>query len=207
MLCFIAQLYLTLCDPIDSHRGSRLPLWEVDLCDPIDPIEIADQTPLSIGILQARILEWVAMPSSRGSSQSRDWTHFSGIAGGFFTLSLQGSPRIMEWVAYPFSRGSSRSRNWTTVSCIAGRFITSWAICEAPRMATGSEIEGRGFKSKLLKLWIQTFPTTLHWNSFITTVVFFLCCCCCCFSFFPGPKPLINKASTVCKIIRNFLPG
>ena len=29
------------------------------------------------GILQARILEWIAMPSSRGSSQPRDWTHIS----------------------------------------------------------------------------------------------------------------------------------
>ena len=37
------------------------------------------------GILQARILEWVAMPSSRGSSQPRDWTQVSYIAGGFFT--------------------------------------------------------------------------------------------------------------------------
>ena len=147
------------------------------------------------------------MPSSRGSSQPRDWAQFFCIAAGFFTLSPQGSPRTMEWVAYLFSRGSSWSRNWTGVSCIAGGFITSWATWEAPRMATGSEIEGRGFKSKLLKLWIQTFPTTLHWNSFITTVVFFLCCCCCWFSFFPGPKTLINKASAVCKIIRNFLPG
>ena len=33
----------------------------------------------------ARILEWVAMPCSRGSSQPRDWTHVSHIAGGFFT--------------------------------------------------------------------------------------------------------------------------
>ena len=31
------------------------------------------QTPLSMGILQARILEWVTMPSSSGSSQPRDW--------------------------------------------------------------------------------------------------------------------------------------
>ena len=36
-------------------------------------------------ILQARILEWVAVPFSRGSSQSRDRTHVSHIAGGFFT--------------------------------------------------------------------------------------------------------------------------
>ena len=37
------------------------------------------------GILQARILEWVAFPFSRGSSQPRDRTQVSCIAGGFFT--------------------------------------------------------------------------------------------------------------------------
>ena len=40
------------------------------------------------GIFLARILEWVAMPSSRGCSQPRDRTHVSrvlGTAGGFFT--------------------------------------------------------------------------------------------------------------------------
>ena len=40
------------------------------------------------GILQARTVEWVAMPSSRGSSQPRDQTsisHLPALAGGFFT--------------------------------------------------------------------------------------------------------------------------
>ena len=37
------------------------------------------------GILQARILEWLAFPFSRGSSQPRDQTQVSHIAGGFFT--------------------------------------------------------------------------------------------------------------------------
>ena len=46
----LLQLYLTLCDPMHcSLSGSSVH-----------------------GILQARILEWVAMPSSRGSSQFRD---------------------------------------------------------------------------------------------------------------------------------------
>ena len=36
-------------------------------------------------ILQARVLEWVAMASSWGSSQPRDQTQVSHIAGGFFT--------------------------------------------------------------------------------------------------------------------------
>ena len=47
--------------------------------------KVALQSPLSTGILQARLLEWVAMLSSRGSSQPRDRTQISRIAGGFFT--------------------------------------------------------------------------------------------------------------------------
>ena len=38
------------------------------------------------GILQARILEWVAMPSSRGSSQPRDQTQVPPVTGRFFTV-------------------------------------------------------------------------------------------------------------------------
>ena len=37
------------------------------------------------GILQARILEWAAIPFSRRSSQPRDQTQVSPIVGGFFT--------------------------------------------------------------------------------------------------------------------------
>ena len=37
------------------------------------------------GILQVRILEWVAFPFSGGSSQPRDWTQVSHTAGRFFT--------------------------------------------------------------------------------------------------------------------------
>ena len=60
------QLCLTLCDPMDCSP-------------PNSPVH---------GILQARILEWIAIPSSRVSSWLRDWTHISWvscIAGGFFT--------------------------------------------------------------------------------------------------------------------------
>ena len=61
------QLYLTLCDPLDhSLPGSSVH-----------------------GILQARILEWVVMPSSRGSSWPRGWTCISCITGGFFTHLFQ----------------------------------------------------------------------------------------------------------------------
>ena len=47
------------------------------LCDPVAYI--------LRGILQARILEWAAIPFSRGSSQPRDQTQVSHIAGRFFT--------------------------------------------------------------------------------------------------------------------------
>ena len=52
----------------------------------VTPWGVAYQAPLSMGILQARILEWVTMPSSRGSSQPRDRTQASCIAGRFFTV-------------------------------------------------------------------------------------------------------------------------
>ena len=48
------------------------------------PCDLMDSTVR--GNLQARILEWVAFSFSRRSSQPRDWTQVSCIAGGFFTI-------------------------------------------------------------------------------------------------------------------------
>ena len=76
------------------------------------------------GILQARILEWVAFPFSKGSSQPRDLTqglpHYGQIP---YQLSHKGSPRTLEWVAYPFSSGSSWPRNWTGVVKMVNFYI------------------------------------------------------------------------------------
>ena len=83
LLCLVARSCPTLCDPMDCS----LPVFSVH------------------GFLQARILEWIAISSSRGSSQPRDRTQvFSPFQAD---LSHQGSPRILEWLAYPFFRGSS----------------------------------------------------------------------------------------------------
>ena len=49
--------------------------------------------PLSIGFLQARILEWIAMPSSRRSSQTRDQTQVSCTAGDSLTSEPPGKPK------------------------------------------------------------------------------------------------------------------
>ena len=65
------------------------------------------QVPLSMGILQGRLLEWVAMPSSRGSSQPRDGSQVSCAAGRlFYHLSYQGSPPrseclLISWLKSP----------------------------------------------------------------------------------------------------------
>ena len=62
----VAQSCLTLCDPMNcSPPGSS-----------------------AHGILQARILEWVPIPFSRGSSWPRDWAWLSHVAGWFFTEPL-----------------------------------------------------------------------------------------------------------------------
>ena len=52
----------------------------------VTPWTVACQALLSMEILQERIIEWVAMLSSRGSSQPRDQTQVTSIASGFFTV-------------------------------------------------------------------------------------------------------------------------
>ena len=87
---------------------------------------VACQAPLSMGILQTRILEWVAMPFSRGSSQPRS----PSLQADSLSSEPPGKPKLLEWVAYPFSRGTSWPKNQTRVSCFAGGFFTSWATRE-----------------------------------------------------------------------------
>ena len=78
-----------------------LPLIDTDtLCDPMD------SSPPSSSVhrvLQARILEWVAIPFSRGYSHPRGWIWVSCITGRFFTILYyhQGSP----YFQYPFQSG------------------------------------------------------------------------------------------------------
>ena len=59
------------------------------------------------------ILEWVAVPFSRGSSQPRDRTQAPPSQADSLPLSHQGSPRIQKWVSCPFSSKSSQPRNQT----------------------------------------------------------------------------------------------
>ena len=83
--CLVIKLCLTLCDPVD---------WSLPGCS-------------VHGISQARILEWVAIFLSRGSSQPRDQTQVSCTAGGFFTVwasrEAQGSHLINSCSSSPLN--------------------------------------------------------------------------------------------------------
>ena len=85
----LLRIFHTIASCISIH------LWKVKvaqscltLCDFMDYIVH--------GSLQARILEWVAFPFTRGSSQPRDRTQVSHIAGGFLTSCHKVSPTILE---------------------------------------------------------------------------------------------------------------
>ena len=73
----LLQLYPTLCDPMNhSPPGSSVH-----------------------GIFQAKILKWIATSFSRGSSQPRDQTQLSFIAGRFFTIwDMREGPNIKKWI-------------------------------------------------------------------------------------------------------------
>ena len=81
----VAQLCLTLCDPMDCTQ-------------PASSVH---------GIFQARILAWVAVPFSRGSSQPRYWTQVSHIAHGFFTIwtTREAHINLLVSVYYLWTRG------------------------------------------------------------------------------------------------------
>ena len=78
------ELWITKKKKVKGNSGAAYLLSHVQLF--ATPQTVACQAPLSMRILQARILEWVAMPSFRGSSQPRDWIQVSHIVGGFFTV-------------------------------------------------------------------------------------------------------------------------
>ena len=55
-----------------------------------------------LGILQARILEWVTNPFSRGYSRPRNWTQVSCISGKFFTTEPPGESSI-KYIIYMYN--------------------------------------------------------------------------------------------------------
>ena len=138
--------------PLGNHRFCFLHLlliWYLTLCDRMDRHSLPGSSVHSI--FQARILKWVAMPSSRGFPtkgskpwlfhwQSEKWKWSRSVVSNSLRphdcsltgLSIHGifQARVLEWVAISFSRRSSQPRDWTQVSPIVGRRFTPWATRE-----------------------------------------------------------------------------
>ena len=85
------------------------------------------------GILQARILEGVAVSLSRGvfptQGSNPGLLHHIWI---LYQLRHKVSPRTLEWVAYPFSKWLFLTQDSNQGLCIASGFFTNWFIREAP---------------------------------------------------------------------------
>ena len=97
----VVQLCLTLCNPMDCSP----PGFSVH------------------GILQARILEWIAIPFSR-TSQPRDWTLVSSITGRFVTIwSIGKSYFIFSISLFPLLQCSNKA-NWSKEKFLASNTHT-----------------------------------------------------------------------------------
>ena len=123
------------------------------------------------GILQARILEWVVMPSSKGSSQSRDQTQVSHIAGGFFT-SWATREAQEYWSGWPApSPGDLPNPGIEPRSpSIAGRLFPSWATREAMVIKLAVLVEGTDAQINRTKQKTQKETHTNVSRWFLTNV-------------------------------------
>ena len=107
------------------------------LCDPMD----CSPPGFSVnGILPARILEWVTIFSSRGSSQSRDWTHVSRISctvGGFFTAEPPGKPHNVILLSFKRDGNSDMCYNMNELLGHSAQWkkpVTKRQYCRIPLM-------------------------------------------------------------------------
>ena len=116
-VCLVAQLCLTLCNPMDSS----LPCSS------------------SLGILQVRILEWVAMPSFKRYPQPRDQTQVSYLVGRFFTVILACNFLFCDIFIWFWCQGDGGLTEWV------------WELfCLCSCSGTFSEVKGSG-----CKLWMK----------------------------------------------------
>ena len=77
------SISMTRCECVYIHVKVKVLVTQLCLCDPMDCSPPGSSI---CGILQAGILEWIAMPFSKGCSQPRDQTWVSHMAGKFFSI-------------------------------------------------------------------------------------------------------------------------
>ena len=99
VLCWVAQLCLTISDPMD--------------CGLLGSSVHGDSPGNNTGVGCYVILQGI-FPTKGSNSGLLHWKLI------LYHLSHQGGPRTLQWVAYPFSRGSFQPRNRTSISCTTG---------------------------------------------------------------------------------------
>ena len=158
--CVCAQLLqscLTLCDPMDCS----LPRSSLH------------------GILQARILEWIVMLSSRGSSWPRDWTPVSCIAGGFFTHWATSC----EGIALFYEDEIGHSLN-LLVPCLGASLMQHEPMCADTQLERKGRIRPVGYDRSRARMEVLRFMSWCLWRGELVNSS----SDCLCF-FFPVSQP------------------
>ena len=123
-----------------THADQRLHAKLLQSCLTLrDPVDCSLPASSVSGIFQARILKWVAISFSRGSSQPRDQTCISCITGRFFTAELPGKPHahqsqwqkpVSTYQCQPLGFCTGKISKFCLPRHIIGKTITSelWGI-------------------------------------------------------------------------------
>ena len=133
--------------------------WVVQLCPTlVTPWTITHQASLSMGILQARILEWVATPSIRGSFQPQ------GLNPGIWHC---------RWSLYHLSprwaQGKPKNTGVSSLSLLQGIFSTqelNWGLLHCRQILYQLSYEGSPLKMNticIMSWWGKTSPTQWTW--------------------------------------------
>ena len=127
---------------------------------------VASQAPLSMGILQTRILEWVSMSPSRGSSNPGIESRSPTLPVDSYHLSHQGSPRILWWVAYPSpgelpNSGIKPGSPTLQADSLPAELFYQWTVISV----TGLFISGFLIVFSFFKLYMQFHFKTHFWKS------------------------------------------
>ena len=108
------------CNNLHSHQQCtkvKVKVLVTQSCPTLcEPVNCSPPGSSVYGILQARILEWVAMPFSRRSSQPRDQTWVFCTASRFFTLwATRATPRLIHWSLNCLCGGIWRCGLWEVI--------------------------------------------------------------------------------------------
>ena len=122
------------------------------------------------GILQARILEWVVFPFSRGSSQPRNWTQVSCIQADSLPAEPQGKTKNTGVGSLSLLQQIFLTQEWNRGHLHCRQFFTNWATREAPYYLSHQASPWwpqllRNASSHLKLLSSQGFLPLIYWSN------------------------------------------